>query len=201
MSKENQGLELAEEFIKKSKVLSKYYSALPYKSYHMTLFNIWSMASKPIPPVQDWLDKGNELPNGSLLPKSVLKNELLAAKQACRTHVNNDFTVTWKCRGKYKLSLSAIVDENTFSKIKAYRAECAKIFKHEDKNLMKIGYHITLGYLYKEPEKDALTLIDNELEKLGNLILKVTGKNIKLQHGDVYWYKSMTHFWEYTGRE
>ncbi len=51
-SKTSSVLQNIEQLISQT-IIGKYYSPLPHTTYHMTLFNIYCMASSPIPPVQD----------------------------------------------------------------------------------------------------------------------------------------------------
>ena len=52
-------LSFIEDYIKKSKCLSKYYSALPSSSYHMTTFNVWCQQSPLLVPYLRELQKNN----------------------------------------------------------------------------------------------------------------------------------------------
>ena len=71
----DQPIHQAEVFIRSSK-LSQYFSPLPSTSYHMTIYNIWCIRQKPIPPLQRWMDANNtgKLTN-TYIPKDALYTE------------------------------------------------------------------------------------------------------------------------------
>lgn len=52
-----------ENFIKNSKIISKYFSPLPSSSYHMTVFNIWCHGQKLLPVQKDWLNNIEKMIN------------------------------------------------------------------------------------------------------------------------------------------
>ncbi len=58
-------------------IIGKYYSPLPHTTYHMTLFNIYCMASSPIPPVQRWTlgNKENKIPEKIMVAGRCIKNK------------------------------------------------------------------------------------------------------------------------------
>ena len=48
-------LSCVENYIKNNKLLSSYFAPLPSRSYHMTVFNIWSHSNNLLPMQKNWL--------------------------------------------------------------------------------------------------------------------------------------------------
>ncbi len=75
-SKTSSVLQNIEQLISQT-IIGKYYSPLPHTTYHMTLFNIYCMASSPIPPVQRWTleNKENKIPEKIMVAGRCIKNK------------------------------------------------------------------------------------------------------------------------------
>lgn len=184
-------LEKIENFIKTS-FIKKYYSPLPHLTYHMTLFNIYCMASTPIPSVSRWVEKENEtIPTNVWLPEDVLQIQNIKARDVLRklpVLKIKDLELYYK-KG---LGVWITLEKDHEDVVSDTRKELAKIYEHEDNNLK---LHLTFAYLFKkltfdnEVEQKALK---KDLQTLIHLIQPL--KNCILSHHNIYLYNSMTNY-------
>ena len=196
MSKENQSLELIEEFLNESP-LGQYYAALPADSYHMTLFNIWSFNRRPqLPAVQSWINQGNTIPRDKLLPKQVFGNALKKAQTAAKEL--KDFSATWRADfaeefdPESNLHLLLTPDDEALVRINKYNKEMSNLFKHDGQS--ELGYHLTLAYRYRPIPAGEIRELNAELYKLNDVIRAQTGDTIYFYPGEVNWFKDMRAF-------
>jgi Domain of unknown function (DUF1868) len=185
-----------ENFIKKSSIC-KYYSPLPHDTYHMTLFNIYSMASKPIPSVQRWIDvEGGTIPKTVWLSEDVLKIQHIRASDALRKLPRklkiSDLKFYYKKGG---LGVWVTLDKECEEAVVNLRKELAMIYEHEDE---KLKLHVTFAYLFKplpfnnpDLKKEEIEL-KRDLSKLNKMLNSLT--QCFLYSHNIYLYNSMTNY-------
>ncbi|VDI66896.1 Hypothetical predicted protein [Mytilus galloprovincialis] len=137
-----------------SSPFSKYYKALNYTTYHMTVYNMWNQRDKLLP---YQIDQSRRAPNRAFhAMKSVMKPVFLKmANKIGEFKDINEIQVTpikKLNKGKAGVSLRVkIRDPMQKAQINRLRSWCANNFYNDDAKLI---FHITLGYLYKEIEED-----------------------------------------------
>lgn len=141
-------LKSIEDFIRESSI-GKYYSPLPHETYHMTLFNIYAMASKPIPSVERWVTNEDEtIPETVWLPEEVLNIQHIRASDALRKLPRKlkikDLKFYYKKGG---IGVWVTLDKEHEKYVTNLRKDFAEIYEHGDENLK---LHITFAYLYKQ---------------------------------------------------
>ena len=175
----NDSLSYIEQFIKSS-LLSKYYSALPVESYHMTIYNIWAHGQKFLPFQDKWYK--HELAKRKLIdvnqaevwrlnlinvlkgpestywgwPDDLMNNKMLHAHKLC---VDKNFNYSEKTEYKVKGEITChgtlqirITHTEKKEELSELRNNFTKLFGNNDE---KLKYHITLAYQYKQiPESD-----------------------------------------------
>ncbi len=147
-SKTSSVLQNIEQLISQT-IIGKYYSPLPHTTYHMTLFNIYCMASSPIPPVQRWTleNKENKIPEKLWLPEDVLKIKHIKALDCLRKLPSHLKITNLEFYYKKGLGVWVTLDEESVNAVTNLRKEFSKIYEHDDANLK---LHITFAYLFKE---------------------------------------------------
>ncbi len=116
---------------------------------NMTLFNIYCMASSPIPPVQRWTleNKENKIPEKLWLPEDVLKIKHIKALDCLRKLPSHLKITNLEFYYKKGLGVWVTLDEESVNAVTNLRKEFSKIYEHDDANLK---LHITFAYLFKE---------------------------------------------------
>lgn len=180
-----------ETFIRQSSI-GKYYSALPHSTYHMTLFNIYCMASTPIPSVARWVDKEHEIiPETLWLPEDVLKVQHIRAGDVLRKlgplkiqNINFYY--------KSGLGVWITLDKDDEEAVIGARKDLSAIYEHGDERLK---LHITFAYLFKKlPSNNS-----EDFELLKKDMITLLGmldflKHCNLDAHNVYLYNSMTNY-------
>lgn len=190
-----QNLQQIEKFIHNSSI-GKYFSPLPSDTYHMTLFNIYSLNSKPIEPVEKWLQEGGTLPKQNWLPFDVLNVEHIKASHEIRK-VKSRFKVqNLKLYCENTIGIHIQLGENDTALVSELRKKLASIYKHDDPHLR---LHVTFGYRFKQfpTEEIEKNKLKNDLSLLMNY-LKLIITDFSFQDPDIYLFNSMTNFLPYT---
>lgn len=174
-------------FIKNSS-LAKFYSPLNCNSYHMTIFNIYCLSGKIIPPVLSWLQKYNQsLPKNSWLPETFLSCQNAKAEFILsENNLNNIQADSLEMYSKTSLGVSINIAQK---KIKSVRQKLSKVYKHLDEGLTKL--HMT--FAYKIPESPPL---DEQAKKdliiLETIIANI--ENVKFNQFGIYLFDSMENY-------
>lgn len=210
-------LDCVEEFLKGSP-LSEYFSPLPSDSYHMTIYNIWCHGQRLLPLQKEWLDKeykrlkktigkdnadkykerfiNNVKGSESVCwgwPDSVMFNSMYRTSKICKKHITEKFIVNVDmCISKGTLVLPVQIDNAIIgNKLDLIKKECTDLYKKDDSGMK---YHITLGYRYKDIPETVYPILNEELEKLNELISTVCSNRLILNPPDAYWFNSMTTY-------
>jgi hypothetical protein len=187
-----------EEHIKNS-VLSKYYSALPHESYHMTLFNIWSKNANLPPKLRKEMDPRitTEEAKARLCQGSDIYVESLGTyffeklrfeiDDACNKISWENFTV--KPKGIYAsgtLGVEVEVCKSMVENVKSIKEVCKKHCGKDD----KFPFHITFAYKYKEVETHDVEEVKRKIFELRDML----PKHFELQEPGTYEFNDMTYF-------
>ncbi len=170
-------LKYLEEFIENSHALRKVISPLPYTSYHMTTYVIYSNHKKPLKFIQDWLkaDSTHKSSHEKCIPTEDVYPIMYRAQQIWNDAGKEQFTVksdrlTIPTMSKPALLIYvSITDETLMEKFTNAREQSDEVF---EKKSTFPPLHISLGYLYSKIEN--LTQEDqgkfaeewNQLQKL-----------------------------------
>ncbi|CAH1776007.1 unnamed protein product [Owenia fusiformis] len=200
--RENQGLEKLKDFIQTSS-LRMYFSPLPVSSYHMTIYDVWSVSKRPvIAPVQKWMDEHGitKIDNSKLLPPDAMRETLQRAQKLAQEMLPKSIKVRPKMDpyGRpiriLESMLVEIMEEKDQKMVDKFRDTCSEIFGHKDERL--IGrLHITLVYQYRKVPPQEIDAISNDLQKLEDLAMKLFP--IELDQGDLVTFNDMTEFTTY----
>ena len=196
-----------EKYIRNSNILSKYFSALPAHTYHMTVFNLWCCKSPLLPIHHKWI--------------SEYKNKLLKFKKdtdpseiSIPGEVDEEFAYEnyfypmmlkiselskpmskFSARIKLSKSLNYItaevnnIDQDNLIKLRELRSNISPLITHDDKNLVP---HITFAYKYREIEKNDVENVQKELLNLQNLIK--SKDTLVLKPPEPCMFSSMEHY-------
>ena len=172
-------LSFIEDYIKKSKCLSKYYSPLPSSSYHMTTFNVWCQQSNLLTPYQKELQKFNckEI-------KDVYRNKNLNywydpinfmnmlmmqldifAKKYDWTNLKTSKVQLYANEGTISLLLH--LNTENMEKINSFRNDCSNVCEKDDAGLVM---HLTLAYSYKNILQEDIDILKEECNKLSRFV-------------------------------
>ncbi|XP_072040826.1 uncharacterized protein [Amphiura filiformis] len=169
-------LKYIEDFIQNNRVLRKCISPLPYTSYHMTTYDIYSNAEPPIKFVQDWLD-GDQTRTATqekCIPTEDVYPIMKSAQQVWDKTGNKPFTVETEYlkRGAGSISIRVAMDDTELiKKFDDARLEANKVFS---KIYIYRRLHITLGYFYanfQDLPTEEQAEFELELDKLEQQIL------------------------------
>jgi len=205
-----------EVFIKNTK-LSKYFSALPSRSYHMTIYNIWCHGQRLLPFQKEWLelefDKRVQVNKKSALkwkkeflsdvkgPKSIgwdwpdelMNDKMLRAYRNCTDLFGNE-KIEFKVEGNIcvhgtlMISITHTEKEQELTKL---RSTFSELFGRPDDNLR---YHITLAYRYKNIPDEDLEECKQLCEKLSEMVNAIP---INLRTPLPRWFDSMENYYHW----
>lgn len=188
-----------EEYIRKS-VLSKYFSALPSSSYHITIYNIWANTNPLLKQQKNAVD--NEPSHffreklqqqsksiGFFNPNGCLDKLFRDIHILCQTNGWNQIQLVIDkiyYNGKtLGLTLYQTQDIQTMTNLRS------KLIDTCGRNDCMGGYHITLGYKYRE-------LNENEVhDAIKHLNSKLSKKVINISMPRLCSYEDMTFFQSY----
>ena len=172
-------LSFIEDYIKKSKCLSKYYSPLPSSSYHMTTFNVWCQQSNLLAPYQKELQKFNckEIKDVyrnknlnywydpiNFMNILMIQLDILAEKYDWS---NLKTTKIKLCANNGTMSLLLHLNSKNMEKINSFRNDCKIVCEKDDAGLIM---HLTLAYSYKNILCEDIDSLTEECTELSNLI-------------------------------
>ena len=171
-------LKFAENYIKYNTIISKYFSALPCKSYHMTLYNIWSNGRRLLPHQQRCLKMYNEKDlkeyakeyNNFFNPMKSM-NELLyklyytVDKMSEYKELNIGVKSLVYTGNNIQIQLE--MKGESVEKLNSIRKKMIDICEVDDNLCI---FHITLGYQYKVINQNDVDILMRELNTL-NLLL------------------------------
>ena len=192
-------LKFAENYIKYNTIISKYFSVLPCKSYHMTLYNIWSNGRRLLPHQQRCLKMYNEKDlkeyaskyNDFFNPMKSM-NELLY-----KLYYTVDKMSDWK---ELKLKVQSLVYTGNNIQIqlemKGKNIDTLNSIRKKMINICEIDdnlcvFHITLGYQYKTINQDDIEILQRELNTLNVLLYNYV---IIVDRPRICSFKDMTSF-------
>jgi len=171
------------------------YAALPADTYHVSIYTIYGLGNKLIPPVERWLKNGTgrTIPEKGWLPEEVLMQQNRNAMSVLESTIGGplhikDATLT---KAKTILSLTVQVEEESLVRIQNARKKLAKIYESTNMSMEPIAdkLHLTLAYAFgKEIKIDEDTW--NQLEKLVQPF-----KESRLMQPSVYLYESMAKYY------
>ena len=192
-------MKFIENFLRNNHIISKYISALPTSSYHMTIYNIWSNGGKLIPHQKKFIN--NHFPNdvkqlteqskmiGQFNPGGCIDELLAHLGNECR-QAKLDLNRLQILRAEYnKFNILLIVGVSPqLKEITELRQKLETACERND----KMGwYHVTVGYTFKNIPPDDEEKIIKEVEIL-NILLK--GQTFSLQQPNVHYFTSMEYF-------
>jgi hypothetical protein len=191
-------LKFLENLIIFNNVLNKYFSPLPSSSYHVTLYNIWSVNSPLLTPQKEYISTLPLETQEAMLEYS-RSNELFNLN-GCMNNMLYDFHNTCETQWKsVKLTINKVIyDGNTISItfIKNEPRECItkcrkKLIDTANKTDHMKCLHMTLAYKCKKTCDNDKLEIHNELQTL-NLILK--NQTLEIRNPQVCSFEDMTEF-------
>ena len=146
-------LQYLERFIRKSEIMRKIISPLPYTSYHMTTYGIYTNSKKTIKFVQDWLDKDRTrtVDHAKCIPADDVYPILNSAQTVWDNTESGQFTVSSECLQLGRTGINFVVkmdDANLEKKFDHARSQCDEEIFH--KTTKHVPLHIGLGYVYAE---------------------------------------------------
>jgi len=168
-----------EEYIKKSPCLSKYYSALPSSSYHMTTFNVWCQQSPLLVPYLRELQKNNckEIKDVyhnknlnywydpiNFMNSLMIELDIFAKKY---DWTNLKTTKIELHANDGTISLLLHLNSVNMEKINSFRNDCKIVCEKDDAGLIM---HLTLAYSYKNILREDMESLREECTKLSSLI-------------------------------
>ena len=166
-----------ENYIKNSPCLSKYYSALPASSYHMTTFNVWCHLSPLLEPYKRKLEENNCIKDvysninlnywyDPINFMNVLMMQLdIFAKKYDWTNLKTSKVKLYANEGTISLSLH--LNTENMEKINSFRNDCARVCEKDDAGLVM---HLTLAYSYKNILQEDIDTLKEECNKLSIFI-------------------------------
>lgn len=188
-----------EHFIRSSS-LRQFFVPLPHDTYHMTIFNVYTIQDQTIPPVERWVkEEGGVIHNNSWLPENVLYKQHVQATKLLSA-VPPSF-------GVEKVELRTPVDYSVLSvlvtalrsdfkdEIMQLREEMKTIYEHNDTGLTR--FHITLAYSYKPFQISEQ--VSQDLKILNDMVQKLV--EFRLVNHGVYFYDRITNFILWTDRK
>lgn len=176
-----------ENFIKTSS-LKNCFSALPYETFHMTLFNIYCMAGDPIPPVVRWMQNESEsIPEKLWLQEDVLKIQHIQASNSISKLSKHLKVKNIELYSKKGLGVWVELQDDHKVETEILRRELSQIYEHDDKNLR---FHITFAYKFQNCEK--CDTFKRDLKKLKTMVGVLVGAT--LENHNIYLYNSMTNY-------
>ena len=195
-------LKFLENYIRKHNWLSHYFSALPSKSYHMTIYNIWSNGKHLLPHQNKFL-KQNFTKDECIVLEMKSKQIGLFNPNDCIDSLlyQIQHKINKKCEWKKPIKLkikNILYNGNTIrlslqptkeiQKADYLRDEITKICGEHD----GMGsYHITLAYKYKDINQETANIINQELLNMNALLEEQT---IILDVPFVCFFENMTEF-------
>jgi hypothetical protein len=193
-------LKFIENYISKHNTLSKYFSALPSSSYHMTVYNIWCNGKGLLNHQKKFIQKNfsvekrKDIENESKLikffnPNGCINDLLYRLHFECQKNTFDRCTLTIKEILYSGGTLKIIFKESpVFDKINICRNVNTKVCENDD----KMGeYHITLAYRYADVDQSTLNAINYEIYVL-NIIL--ADQTITIDKPSVMYFSDMKKF-------
>lgn len=193
-------LKFIENYISKHNTLSKYFSALPSSSYHMTIYNLWCNGKHFLPhqkkiieqnfPKEKIKDLENESKIGFFNPNGCINDLLYRLHFECQQNTFDKCTLTIKQIGYNGSTISIAFDQklSVFESINTGRNNITKICGEND----DMGrYHITLAYRYADLDQATLNVINHEMYILNILLADQT---ITIDKPSVRSFSDMTKF-------
>ena len=189
-----------ENYISKHNTLSKYFSALPSSSYHMTIYSIWCNGKPLLNHQKKFIQKNfpqekrKDIENESKLigffnPNGCINNLLYRLHFECQQNTFDKCTLTIKELLYSGGTLKIIFKESpVFDSINACRNNNIKVCERDD----KMGeYHITLAYRYADIDQATLNVINHEIYIL-NMLLE--NQTITIDKPSVTYFSDMKKF-------
>lgn len=184
-----------ENYIKMNNILSRYFSALPSKSYHMTLYNLWCDGAPLIPHQLKYIKKN------PIVPKNIYSFDFIKST-GCMD--NLFYKLHYECNKKSVNKINKIEilnvryngntirislkNSKVLDNLTVTRNNITKICENND----RMGsYHITLAYKYKDIEKENEDSVKREIDILNMLL---TNQTMILDRPNLYHFKDMTSF-------
>lgn len=179
MLKDFENYKWIEEFLKKS-ILSKYYSPLPAKTYHMTTFNVWCQCS----PLLNYHDKElkkvyNEIEYQQIKnkyninlnywydPLNFISILMINLESLCNKYNWNNMKGKVKLTANKTIQFLVFLENNTVNTLNEFRNDCSSLCGHSDHGLVM---HLTLAYQYKNIPEEEYQSLKDELSKLSKLV-------------------------------
>jgi hypothetical protein len=196
-------MKFIENYIKHHNTLSKYFSALPQSSYHITLYNIWSNGRPLLNHQKKYIEHNlpfqkNKLEDISkqqdfFNPGECINNLLYKLAYEC----NQD---TWE---EIRLKIKNVVFNGNTIRISVKKWHVLDKMNNIRKRLTDIcenddgmgSYHVTLAYKYKDINEEEKKKIDHEVGIL-NLLLK--DQSFILKRPSVCYFSNMKEFKPFT---
>lgn len=164
-----------EDYIKNSRFLSKYFSALPASSYHMTVFNLWCCNAPLLPIHKKWIDEKKMLieeNSGSYEPvvgftyRENFFQMMLEISEHSKMIPN--FPVEIRLfKSLNSITASVDIHSDHLIGLRNLREKISPLITHGDENLVP---HITFAYKYREIEKYDIENVKKEMLELEKLI-------------------------------
>ena len=168
-----------ENYIKNSSCLSKYYSALPASSYHMTSFNVWCHLSPLLEPYKRKLEENNctkikdvyrDINLNYWYDPINFMNMLMMqldifAKKYDWTNLKTSKVQLYANEGTISLLLH--LNTENMEKINSFRNDCSNVCEKDDAGLVM---HLTLAYSYKNILQEDIDILKEECNKLSRFV-------------------------------
>lgn len=180
-----------EDFIRSSS-LGSYLAPLPHQSWHMTIFNIFSLypSKKDAGQVHDLLLK---LPEAQFIQKHQKASQILTQLPPTLGITSFSKMVTPARIGNVLL-LELELNPDFYQKLSQIREELKIVYQKPNDGLKQ--FHITFAYAFKQLPTEWDEELRKDFDIFGNLIKPLA--NCSLVRHDIYEYKDMTNFMPWT---
>lgn len=211
-----------EEFIKNSKYISKYYSALPSSSYHATVYNIWCHGQDPLPVQYSWLSEvenrisqvsRNTKVKSRIQPRVNIENfkqRYFATIKSNESHTFINDDVFLPLMIKADELCKNICPDDFIAKIKPTHMGSRVFFTKETEDKLvnlrqhltdlfkrddsRLVPHVTFAYRYRDINEEDKQMLHAEIEELNILISKLVRNGVNFSAPRAVWFRSMLEY-------
>lgn len=195
---------IIENFVGKNNVLSKYFSALPSSSYHVTLYNLWSNRTPLLYQQKNHIssevlcDKKEELIShsnsiGFFNPDGCLDGLFSTISNMCKEHEWENVTLKVNKVSYTGGTISISIGET--GKYKTMDSLRGDLIDLCDKDDGLRNYHVTIAYKYKNIPDEDICRIKHEISILDILL---SGQTFSMEKPNLCSFKSMGSFESYS---
>ncbi|CAL1544017.1 unnamed protein product [Lymnaea stagnalis] len=177
------------KYIKSTEALSKYLAPLPISSYHVTIFDIFTQRSVP----EKYRPKSGLVPSKHWAKAlENFRSDMTESQMMCdKIQGQNSFRPNnFKFQPKLGRPLLVEGTITNYQEVTRVRNNLTSLLKKDDGNRV---FHFTLGYIYRDVDRQDLGIIDKELVGLWKLL----NTEYELDQPNVYYFETMEEFIPY----